>query len=65
MLGIELAPTTKRERENNGRGYGRKAIMLSSYGLKYLSKHNHINLTITLCIKESYATCLIIIINLI
>jgi hypothetical protein len=35
-LDTGLAPTTKRERENNGRGYGRKAIMLSSYGLKYL-----------------------------
>jgi hypothetical protein len=46
-----LAPTTKRERESNGQGYSRKAIMLSSYGLKYLSKHKHINLTITLCIK--------------
>jgi hypothetical protein len=34
---------TMRERENNDRGHGRKAIMLSSYGLKYLSKHNHIN----------------------
>jgi hypothetical protein len=51
MLGTGLAPTTKRERENNDRGYGRKAIMLSSYRLKYLSKHNDINLTITLCIK--------------
>jgi hypothetical protein len=47
MFGAGLAPTTKRERENNGRGYGRKTIMLSSYELKYLSKHNHINLTIT------------------
>jgi hypothetical protein len=61
MLGAGLAPTTKQERENNDRGYGRKAIMLSSYGLKYLSKHNRINLTITLYIEQSYATCLIII----
>jgi hypothetical protein len=37
--------------KNNGRGYGRKAIMLSNYRLKYLSKHDHINLTITLHIK--------------
>jgi hypothetical protein len=51
MLGARLAPTTKRERENNGRGYGRRAITLSTYGLKYLYKLNHINLTITLCIK--------------
>jgi hypothetical protein len=42
---------TKRERENNGRGYGGKAIMLSGYRLKYLSKHDPINLTITLYIK--------------
>jgi hypothetical protein len=35
----------------NDRGYGRKVIKLSSYELKYLSKHNHINLTIALCIK--------------
>jgi hypothetical protein len=51
MLGAGPRSTTKRERENNGRGYGQKAITLSSYGLKYLSKHNHINLTIALCIK--------------
>jgi hypothetical protein len=31
-LGTGLAPTTKRERENNGRGYRRKEIMLSSVG---------------------------------
>jgi hypothetical protein len=35
----------------NGRGYGQKVITLSSYELKYLSKHNYINLTIALCIK--------------
>jgi hypothetical protein len=29
-LGIGLAPMTKRERENNGRGYGRKATTLHS-----------------------------------
>jgi hypothetical protein len=50
-LGARLASTTMRESENNGRGYGRKVITLSSYGLKYLSEHNHINLTIALCIK--------------
>jgi hypothetical protein len=33
-LGVGLAPTIKRERENNDRGFGRKEIMLSSYGLK-------------------------------
>jgi hypothetical protein len=51
MLGAGLAPTTKRERENNGRGYDRKEITLSSYGLKYCPKHNQTNLTIALCIK--------------
>jgi hypothetical protein len=51
MLGVGLVPMNKRERENNGRGYSLKTIMLSNYGLKYLSKHNHINLSISLCIK--------------
>jgi hypothetical protein len=51
MRGAGLASTTMRERKHNGRGYDREAITLSSYGLKYLSKYNHINLTITLCIK--------------
>jgi hypothetical protein len=51
MLSAGLAPTTKREIENNGRGYGQKTITLSGYGLKYFPKHNHINLTIALCIK--------------
>jgi hypothetical protein len=51
MLGAGLAPTTKRERESDGRGYDRRAITLSDYRLKYLSKHNCINLTITLCIE--------------
>jgi hypothetical protein len=60
MLNAGLAPTTKRERESNGRGYGRRAITLSDYRLKYLSKHNRINLTITLYIEPSYVTCLII-----
>jgi hypothetical protein len=64
MLGAGLAPTTKRERESNGRGYGRRAITLSGYRLKYSSKHNPINLTITLYIEQSYAMCLIIINNL-
>jgi hypothetical protein len=29
----------------HGRGYGRKIITLSIYGLQYLSKHTYINLT--------------------
>jgi hypothetical protein len=61
MLSAGLAPTTQRERESNGRGYGRRAITLSDYRLKYLSKHNRINLIIMLYIEQSYATCLIII----
>jgi hypothetical protein len=32
MLGAGLAPTTMRERKYDGRGYGRKVIILSSYG---------------------------------
>jgi hypothetical protein len=63
MLGAGLAPTTKQERESNGRGYGRRAITLSDYRLKYSSKHNRINLTIMLYIEQSYAICLIIINN--
>jgi hypothetical protein len=51
MLGVGLVSTTIRERENNGRGYGRKVITLSTYGLKYLSKHNHVDLKIVRCIK--------------
>jgi hypothetical protein len=62
-LGAGHAPTTKRERESNGCGYGRRAITLSDYRLKYSSKHNRINLTITLYIEQSYAICLIIINN--
>jgi hypothetical protein len=63
MLGARLAPTAKRERESNGQGYGRRAITLNDYRLKYSSKHNHINLTITLYKEQSYAICLIIINN--
>jgi hypothetical protein len=35
----------------NDRGYSYKVITLSSYRLKYMSRHNHINLTIALCIN--------------
>ena len=63
MLRVGFAPTTKRERESNSRGYGRRAITLSGYRLKYSSKHNPISLTITLYIEQSYAICLIIINN--
>jgi hypothetical protein len=51
MLGAGLAPTTMREREYHGPSYGRKVVTLGNYGLKYLSIHNHINLTITLSIN--------------
>jgi hypothetical protein len=50
MLGAGLTPTTKRERESNGRGYGRRAITLHDYKLEYSSKQNSINLAITLSI---------------
>jgi hypothetical protein len=50
MLGVGLTPTTKRERENNGRGYSRRAITLRNYKSKYSSKQNSINLAIVLCI---------------
>jgi hypothetical protein len=52
MLSAGLAPTAKRERESNDQGYGRRAITLSDYRLKYSSKHNHINLTSTLYIEQ-------------
>jgi hypothetical protein len=52
MCDTGLASTTMRERKYNGRGYGRKIITLRSYGLKYLSKHNYITLTITQCINK-------------
>jgi hypothetical protein len=48
MLGAGLTPTTKRERESNGQGYGRGAITLRDYKSKYLSKQNNINLAIAL-----------------
>jgi hypothetical protein len=54
---------TKRERESNGRSYDRRAITLSDYRLKYSSKHNSINFTITLYIEQNYAICLVIINN--
>jgi hypothetical protein len=60
-LSAGLAPTAKRERESNGRGYSRRAITFSSYGLKYFPNRNHINLIITLYTEQSYAICLIII----
>jgi hypothetical protein len=41
----------KRERESNGRGYGRRAIMLHNYKLNYLFKQNGINLAITFSIR--------------
>jgi hypothetical protein len=50
MLGAGLTPTTKRERESNGRGYGRGAITLRDYKSRYSSKQNGINSAITLCI---------------
>jgi hypothetical protein len=37
-LGAGLTPTTKRERESNGRDYGRRAITLRNYKSKNLSK---------------------------
>jgi hypothetical protein len=46
-----LTLTTKRERECNGRDYGRRAITLHDYKLKYSFKHNSINLAITLSIR--------------
>jgi hypothetical protein len=46
-----LTLTTKRERESNGRGYGRRAITLHDYKLKYSFKHNSINLAIALSIR--------------
>jgi hypothetical protein len=44
-------PTAKRERESNGRGYGRRAITLHNYKLNYLFKHNGINLAIAFSIR--------------
>jgi hypothetical protein len=49
-LGAGLTPTTKQERESNGRDYGRRAITLRDYKSKYSSKQNGINLAIALCI---------------
>jgi hypothetical protein len=46
-----LALTTKRERESNGRGYGRRAITLHDYKLKYSSKQNGINLAMAFNIR--------------
>jgi hypothetical protein len=48
---------TMRERNYNGRGNGQKVIMLSGYRLKYLPKHNHINLTIALYIDHRATKC--------
>jgi hypothetical protein len=47
---VGLTPTTKRGRESNGRGYGRRAITSHDYKLKYSSKQNGINLAITFSI---------------
>jgi hypothetical protein len=63
MLGAGLTPTTKQERESNGRGYGRRAIALDDYNSKYSSKQNSISLTSTPYIEQSCAICLIIINN--
>jgi hypothetical protein len=49
-LSVGLTPTTKRERESNGRGSGRGAITLRDYKSKYSSKQNSINLAIALYI---------------
>jgi hypothetical protein len=38
MLGAGLTPTTKRERESKGRGYGRRAITLS-----VINQNTHLN----------------------
>jgi hypothetical protein len=53
MLSAGLTPTTKREREreSNGRGYGRRAITFHDCKSKYSSKKNSINLVIALCIE--------------
>ena len=47
---VGLTLTTKRERESNGRGYGREAITLHNYKLNYSFKQNDINLAIALSI---------------
>ena len=47
---VGLTPTIQRERENNGRGYDRRAITSHDYKLKYSSKQNGINLAIALSI---------------
>jgi hypothetical protein len=52
MRGAGLASMTMQERNYNGQGYGQKVITLNSYGLKYLSKHNYINLTIAQYINK-------------
>jgi hypothetical protein len=51
MFDAGLTLMTKRERENNGQGYDRRAITLHDYKLKYSSKHNTINLAIALRIR--------------
>jgi hypothetical protein len=48
---VGLTPTTKRERENNGQGYGRRAIMLHDYKLNYSFKQNGTNLAIAFNIR--------------
>jgi hypothetical protein len=50
MFDAGLTPTTKRERESNGRGFGRRAITSHDYKLKYSSKQNGINLAIAFSI---------------
>jgi hypothetical protein len=40
MFDEGLTLTTKRERESNGRGYSREAIMLHDYKLNYSFKQN-------------------------
>jgi hypothetical protein len=55
---------TKRERESNGRRYGREASTSHDYKLKYSSKQNGINLAIGFSIGQSHVPYLIIMIRL-
>ena len=60
MFDAGLTLTTKRERESNGRGYGREAITSHDYKLKHSSKQNSTNLAIALNIRSSHVPYLII-----
>jgi hypothetical protein len=51
---------TKRERESNGRCYGREAIALHNYKLNYSFKQNGINLAISFSIGQSHVPYLIV-----